>query len=433
MSVKTPIHDFLKNYASSGAVRVHMPGAKSNPFDITEIEGADELYDSKGIIAQSESVASSLFHSGKTLFSCGGSTLAIQTMLALAKAQFPQKNLVIAPRFCHKSLINSCVLLDLRADWVFPDEFLSCEISAKAVEEKICDATLCVFAQSVDYLGGECDVKSLADVCERHNIPLLVDNAHGAYKVFTGDHPLSLGADMTADSAHKTLPCATGGAYLHISENTRWDFASRAKETMSLFGSSSPSYLVMESLDLCNKHIAEEKDSALKILQAVKKLKSDLTVTGFKLKKSDPMRIVVDAAERGFSGFELSALLREEGVSCEFCDEYYTVMLFSTGQKKDDFAKILAAFSNIPRKDPLKKKEHARLRPTAPLSPREAFFSPRAEVNVADAEGLVCAAAVCSCPPCVPLIMPGEMFGGSAIEELKRYGIKKVWTVKKRT
>ena len=432
MSISTPIHDFLGAYSAENPVRCHMPGGKRNDFDITEIDGADSLYESTGIIRSSEENASKLFGSASTLFSCGGSTLAIQTMLGLAKAAYPKKNRVAASRFCHRSLVSACALLGLEIDWIAADSFLSCNVSVKSAEEKINDRTLCLFVQSIDYYGGECDIADLSLLCRARKIPLLVDNAHGAYLVFTPFHPLKQGADMTADSAHKTLPCLTGGAYLHISKNASKafsGFSERAKELMALFGSSSPSYLILDSLDLCNRHISEEKERAEQVFAEVKKLKTSLMSVGYKLRKSDLLRITIDACKYGYSGTQLSSLLRQNGVSAELADGGYVVLLFSTGQNLTDFPRILEAARKIARKPAIERSEPVFAPPTAVLSPRDALFSHSEEIPLSEAEGRVCASISCPCPPCVPLIMPGELFTASAVELMKAYGVEKVRVV----
>ena len=431
MSISTPIHDFLKAYSAENPVRCHMPGKKGADYDITEIDGADSLYESAGIIRSSERNASSLFGSGSTLFSCGGSTLAIQTMLAAAKAAYPGKNRVAASRFCHRSLVSACGLLGLEIDWIMPQSFLSCNITVKAAEEKISDRTLCLFVQSIDYYGGECDIGDLSLLCKAKKLPLLVDNAHGAYLVFTPFHPLNQGADMTADSAHKTLPCLTGGAYLHISKNAPQLFSERAKELMALFGSSSPSYLILDSLDLCNRHIAEERERAESVFAEVKKLKTSLMTAGYKLRKSDMLRITIDACKYGYDGDRLSLLLRQNGVSAELADERFVVLLFSTGQSLSDFPHILEAARRIPRKPEIECSEPAFLPPAAVLPPADALFSPCEEVDIGEAEGRVCASVNCPCPPCVPLVMPGELITAGMKGVLKRYGVERIKVVQR--
>ena len=424
--IKTPIHDFLQNYGSGSPVRCHMPGGKDNPLDITEIDGADSLFESSGIIKASEDTAAALFGSGMTLYSCGGSTLAIQAMLALAKAHRPHMTRVAASRCCHKSLVAACILLNLDIDWIEPDSFLSCQISPKAVENAVTPSTLCVFAQSIDYYGGQCGISAISQVCKAHDLPLLVDNAHGAYRVFTHDHPLLQGAHLTADSAHKTLPCLTGGAYLHINRDAPSFFFGRAKEMMSLFGSSSPSYLILDSLDLINRHISLEKEKAENTMCLIRRLKEDLGDTGVFLRESDPMRITVDAEKYGYSGFDLSKALAENNIICEYADQKYTVLLFSTAQPPSDFPKILTAFKSIPKKPPIETPLPALSVPQKAMSLTKAVFSPSEEIPIDNAEERVCGAITAPCPPCVPVIMPGEVFTKKEISALKMWGVKKV-------
>ncbi|MCI8603722.1 MAG: aminotransferase class V-fold PLP-dependent enzyme [Ruminiclostridium sp.] len=424
--MNTPIHDFLISYGEKNSVRCHMPGGKSNPFDITEIEGADSLFESAGIIRESEESAAKLFGAGKTLFSCGGSTLSVQTMLALAKAYRPEKKRVIASRYCHKSLISACVLLGLVPDWIYPEEYLSCKIAPEAVKAKITSDTLCVFAQSIDYYGGESDVEGIAEACREKNVPLLTDNAHGAYLVFTDRHPLALGADMTADSAHKTLPCLTGGAYLHINKNAPEIFIKEAKAVMSLFGSSSPSYLILDSLDMCNNFIQEEREKAKRIFAEVKSLKSELVKLGYTLKESDLMRITVDALPYGYSGAELGEELRKNGVESEFSDDRYTVLLFSCAQRTEDFERIIEAAKGIKPLEPLIPVNPPIVRPIAAAEPREAMFSAAEVVPLEKAEGRICADINTPCPPCVPVVMAGEIIDGEIVRALERYGVKRI-------
>ena len=429
--METPIHDFLVSYAKENPVRCHMPGGKQNPFDITEIEGADSLFESSGIIRRSEENAAKLFGAGETLFSCGGSTLAIQTMLASAKALYPSKNRVAASRYCHKSVIAACVLLGLEVDWIKADKFLSCEISPKSVMEAIGEDTLCVYVQSVDYYGGECDIEAVSRVCKGKGVLLLVDNAHGAYKVFTDTHPLSSGADMTADSAHKTLPCITGCAYLHISANAPQKLRERAKELMGLFGSSSPSYLMLDSLDLCNRFIAEDRERAQRVFEEIGQLKKKLEDIGYSLRKSDLMKITIDACEYGYSGFELSDELRKNSVSAEYADGRYVVLLFSVGQDPGDFQRVFIAAEGIRKRERKEYKEPAFDIPPFALSAREAVLGATTAVEIREAVGRVCGSVLCSCPPCVPVIMPGEMFTREIVEVLEGYGVKRVRCVDK--
>ena len=312
----TPIHDFLVKNSKSHTIRCYMPGHKGmeNPLDITEIDGADSLYDTdtnggKGIIAQSEKNASRLFGSKRTLYSCSGSTLAIQTMLTLAKLRGNGKDHIIAGRYSHHSFINSCVLLGLTPSWVYPEDYLSAAVTPESIEAKINSRTLAVFINSIDYYGGMSDISAIAEVCHSHCIPLLVDNAHGAYLKFAPVdlHPMTLGADMCADSAHKTLPVLTGGAYLHIANEK---YCAIAKEAMALTATSSPSYLILDSLDRCNRTIADKPFHIAEICNKITALKQHCADIGYILSPSDYMRITFDCAAVHSTGFAMADMLR---------------------------------------------------------------------------------------------------------------------------
>ncbi len=419
--MNTPIHDFLINYSEKNMVRCHMPGGKglNSPFDITEIDGADSLFEADGIINESERIAASLFGTGATLYSCGGSTLAIQGMLGTVK-QLTSKSTIVAGRYSHKSLLTSCILLGFDIKWAYPREYLSAVITPEDIDKLIDDDTAAVFVSSVDYYGGEADIAAISAVCRRRGVYLLVDNAHGAYKVFTDNHPVTLGADMTADSAHKTLPCLTGGAYLHLKNG---ELYATAKNAMSMFGSSSPSYLIMDSLDMCNTFIAENREDALNAADNVNALKKQLSEAGYRLRKSDDMRITIDAAAYGYSGVEFAQLLRENGVECEMSDERYVVLLFSVSQKPEDFERLQTIMSGLPRRNEICTENHAVLQPEKVLSVRDAYFGRKKDVSTEEAEGRICAGIHCPCPPCVPLVMPGERIDKECIRELRRYGV----------
>lgn len=426
--METPIHDFLEKYAQSGTVRLHMPGGKGliYPNDITEINGADVLYECDRIIRESERGAASLFGAADTCYSCGGSTLTIQAMLASA-CEITGKRRIAAGRYSHKSLISAAVLLGIDVDFIYPDEFLGADITPDAVNDAITGDTAAVFVNSVDYLGGESDIAAISEVCRRRGVLLLVDNAHGAYKVFTGYHPIMLGADMTADSAHKTLPAITGTAYLHLAKS---EYYRTAKAAMSLFGSSSPSYLMLDSLDICNRFISEKKSEALAAVNRVGQLKEKLLSDGWKLYNSDAMRITIDANASGYTGAELGQLIRELGAECEMCGERYAVMLFSVVQPEADFQRVFEIMSQIPKKAAIMPESFPVIRPEKVMTPREAYFFAREKIPVSGSAGRICADICSPCPPCVPVVMPGERISCDAAEMLSRYGIKEIGVVR---
>ncbi len=419
--METPIHDFLTGYAAKEPVRLHMPGSKGleYPFDITEIEGADVLYESSGIIRRSEDNAARLFGAAGTCYSCGGATLAVQAMIYAACA-VSGKRKIAAGRFSHRSLVSAAVLLGLDINFAYPDEFPGCRISPEQADAAIDDDTAVLFVNSVDYIGEEADIPALAQVCRRRGVFLIVDNAHGAYKVFTGDHPITCGADMTADSAHKTLPAMTGAAYLHMADSR---FYGAAKEGMALFGSSSPSYLMLDSLDLCNRFISDERERALGTIRRIGELREELLSYGIPLRGSDAMRITIDAAAYGYTGGELAGLMRAKGAECEMGADGYTVLLFSVVQPESDISRTAEILRSIPAREPGKPEKIPVIRPEKVMSPREAFLSRRG-----CGAGDICAEICSPCPPCVPVIIPGERLTPEISAVLKRYGVERIMT-----
>ncbi|MDY3764348.1 MAG: amino acid decarboxylase, partial [Candidatus Ventricola sp.] len=225
--MNTPIADFVRRYATSGTARLHMPGHKGRAFlgcealDITEIAGADSLYEAHGIIRESEENASALFGSARTLYSTEGSSQCIRAMLFLCLTcrASGAKPVVVAARNVHKAFVFAAALLDIEIVWLWPESMTSlcaCEVTPQRLERTLSamDAPpAAVYITSPDYLGGQADVAALARVCHAHGTVLAVDNAHGAYLRFLSPsrHPLDLGADICCDSAHKTLPVLTGG------------------------------------------------------------------------------------------------------------------------------------------------------------------------------------------------------------------------------
>lgn len=425
---ETPIHDFLEKYASGGAVRLHMPGGKGlvYPHDITEIDGADVLYECDGVIRRSEENAAELFGAGAVCYSCGGSTLAIQSMLAAACA-VTGKRTIAAGRCSHRSLISAAVLLGLNINYIYPDEFPGGVVTPEAVGAAIDSDTAAVFVNSVDYLGGQPDIAGTAAVCRERGVLLLADNAHGAYKVFTGDHPISLGADMTADSAHKTLPAITGCAYVHLADKL---MKPEIKSAMALFGSSSPSYLMLESLDLCNRYIAEKRDEALAAIRRVRELKALFREEGVPMRESDDMRITIDANALGYTGAEYAELMRREGAECEMGGERYTVLLFSVVQPAADMVRTAEIIRKIPRREPIAPRSIPVIRAERVMSPREAMFAPTELTPIELSAGRICADIKSPCPPCVPVVMPGERITGETAAIMKSYGIDALKTVR---
>ena len=435
--MNTPVADFVQRYAKAGTARLHMPGHKGRcflgcePWDITEIHGADALYEAEGILAESEQNAAALFGSQRTCYSTEGSSQCIRAMLYLAVAA-SGSHTVVAARNVHRAFVSAAALLDLEIRWLWPEESRSlcgCPISPAQLEEtlhSLPEPPAAVYLTSPDYLGGMAEIPALAQVCHQHGTLLLVDNAHGAYLRFLEPslHPLDLGADLCCDSAHKTLPVLTGGAYLHLSPTAPAQLAPLAKSALGLFGSTSPSYLTLASLDLCNRYLAEGYPQRLaEAVERLAELRERLTAAGWRVEPSDPLRVTV-AAPRGVTGQELAGQLRRQGVECEYADRDFLVLMATPENTPEELAQAAAALGQClgeanPPQLPLARGERA-------CSIRQAAFAPRETVDAAHSLGRVCGLPTVGCPPAIPIAVSGERITPEALALFAYYGIEQV-------
>ncbi len=435
--MRTPICDFVSDYKKSGAVRLHMPGHKGRgeleAADITEIDGADSLYEADGIIAQSEKNAGALF-GADSFYSTEGSSLCIRAMLYLTVIyadSLGKKCKVLAGRNAHKSFIYAAALLGFDISWIeCGDSYLSCAPSSDELERRLTDMTdkpAAVYLTSPDYLGRTADIRGISEVCRRHGVLLLVDNAHGAYLKFlpTSRHPIDLGADMCSDSAHKTLPVLTGGAYLHISKHTHRLFSENAKSALSLFGSTSPSYLILQSLDRANAYIADGFQEKLSdTAEKIERIKSKLAENGYGLYGDEPMKITLQPKSYGYTGREIAAILLEKNIVCEFSDPDFVVMMPSAETSDGEMTALADVLTAIPPRSAINSTAPRICMCDAVMSPREAMLSASVTVKTAEAVGRVLARACVSCPPAVPIVVCGERIDENAVRAFEYYGIK---------
>ena len=439
--MNTPILDFVQGYAASGALRLHMPGHKGFPvlgpeaLDVTEIPGADVLYEARGVIAESEENASALFGSAKTLYSTEGSSLCIRAMLylALQYARLTGKQaLIAAGRNAHRVFLSGCALLGLEIAWLYGDEGtpLSCHVSPEKLEALLTqESPAAVYLTSPDYLGCRAELPALAAVCRRHGALLLVDNAHGAYLKFLSPslHPLDLGADLCCDSAHKTLPVLTGGAYLHLSRSCPAALLPMAEAALRLFASTSPSYLILQSLDLCNRALAGDFNVRLAERAAnLDSLKSSLRAAGWSLAGDEPMKLTLCPKSRGYTGEALAKVLEERGIVCEFADPDYCVFMFSPANPVSDLDALAAALDALPAREPINTQPPQLGVPERVLPPREAMLAPFETLPREQCLGRVLAAPTVSCPPAVPILVCGERIDGPALALFAYYGLDRL-------
>ena len=438
--MKTPVADFIRAYAAREMVRAHMPGHKGRvltgpePMDVTEVSGAGELYGTAGPVQEAEDGTAALFASGRTCWATEGSSQCIRAMLTLATQYGRGGRKILAARNAHRAFLTACALLDLTVDWLWPETYslCSCPVTPEMVERALAEGgepPAAIYLTTPDYLGGLQDVQGIAAVAHAHGIPLLCDNAHGAYLHFLDRpmHPLDLGADLVCDSAHKTLPALTGCAYLHVAKGAPEDFSAHAKEALLLYGSTSPSWLLLRSLDMVNARLAGTFPKELATMAGqVSDLKARLGNLGWRFHGDEPLKLTLDARAAGYDGAALGAILRRGGIEPEYVDPDFVVLMLSPCNDGKDLARLERVLAGTPLQAPLPQVAMPFAEPERVLSIREAMLGPAETVPLSRAEGRVLAAPSLSCPPAISVVVSGERIHTDAIALLRHHGTETV-------
>lgn len=441
-----PIYNSLVDYKKKFRSSFHTPGHKNNFFskfedlfelDFTEIKDTDDLYNPRGCIFLAQDLAKRYFKTQATVFSAGGNTLCIQAMLKLSTKV---NDKIICSRNLHKSALYAIILLGLKPIWVFPkgdnlNRIFINQITAQDIKkslEKNKDAKA-VYVTSPDYYGNMCDIRAISKECKLLNIPLLVDNAHGTHLrcLNPNIHPINLGADFCADSAHKTTPTLTGGAFLHVNNLS---FCSVSPlEAMSVFGSTSPSFPILASLDLCRDWMQKKgKEAFFDLIKKVELIKSISKNHGIFVQDGlvDPTRISLGTPNIGYTPKESAVFFRRYGVEPEFESDFFLVLIASAFNTNEDFCRLERAILNLKIKQPLKIKIPKIVQYRQDVLPREAFFSSSKRVPIKQSLNMIVAQCVCPCPPGVPLVIPGEKINETTINLLQSYGVLEILVLK---
>lgn len=441
-----PLYEAVTAYLRRDAARFHMPGHKGSPrgghpafrsilpYDITEVKGVDSLFHAEGPILALEERLAELYGAEQTLLSAGGATLCIQTMLMLACGA---GGCVVAGRNLHRSAVNTMALLDLRPVWVYPagnagEGFLGgyapSEVEAALSANPEAKA---VYLTSPDYYGVMSDLPALAEVCRAHGVPLLVDNAHGAHLKFLSKgwgrlHPMDCGAAMCADSLHKTMPAMTGTALLHLARRT-----GGAKQAMSMFGSTSPSYPLMLSAEWAAGYAAEDAEPELNHgAQRLREIRERAAEKGFWLPKgpTDPLKLSLGFGAFGLQPIEFEDYLREKCIEPEYTGAAASVLMGSGFNSDSDYDRLLEAVEAF--EAPGKKRREADYgglpRCEQACSLRAAAFAPCETVRVEDSAGRIAARESSPCPPGIPVVMGGERIDCYAADYLKACGLTEI-------
>lgn len=423
----TPLYDALKEYAQKNPARFHMPGHKGKflpapelaglaSIDLTELLPTGNLYEAGEPFDSAQRLWAELFGFDFCQFLTGGSTMGIHTGLALCAGP-GEKALV--DRGCHRAVFNALAMLDLEPVWLerpwLDSENLIGPISPEQVE-KMLDRhpdikTVCI--TSPTYAGVLSDVEVISQIVHARGGTLFVDGAHGAHLPFLGVDPFR-GADAAAVSAHKTLPAMGQSALLFVNGVD----PDRVRRTASIFGSSSPSYPMLVSMDLARDWLLGEgrweyRRTACRVFefrQAFPSLKDGLSL--------DPCRLTLKVKD----GPAFARALEERGIFPEMEDGGHVVLICSAQDSDGDLYRLEGALVEL----------RERMGDCAPIpapplpervsSPRAALFAPGELRTLRDCEGEVSACQIAPYPPGVPVVAPGERITKKELAYLEKIG-----------
>lgn len=455
------LYQYLKEY-SKEIYPMHMPGHKRNfpivgetplkEIDVTEVEGTDDLHDPEGIILKSMEKTAELYGSYFCRYVVNGSTCGI---LSAIYAFTERGDRVLVARNCHKSVynaINICGLLPVYVTPEYDDEFsINGSISPALVEKALNeypDIKLCVLT-SPTYEGVVSNISAISKILHEKNIPLVLDEAHGAHLGFSEYFPkgaIKSGADCVIHSTHKTLPCLTQTAAVHICKSL-WDgeklqeACQKLTEALGIFETSSPSYVLMSSIDQCMNYLSE---NSVKAFESYKNMLKDFSEKAKDLKhikilckgndrkenhKSfydfDSGKLVISLKNTSLNGSEFEKILREKyKIQTEMTSLNYCVAMTSFCDSEKGFERLFHALSDIDREygaENIFINENTMggkiIEP--PVSIYEARKCQKEYVSLEKAEGKICGEYVFAYPPGIPIFAPGELITKELTEEIK--------------
>ncbi|QNM04510.1 aminotransferase class I/II-fold pyridoxal phosphate-dependent enzyme [Qiania dongpingensis] len=453
------LYDKLVSYGKTDACPFHMPGHKrdgktfrfENPFsfDITEIDGFDNLHHPEGILKEAMEQAALTYGAEKSYFLVNGSSGGI---LAAISACVRPRGKILMARNCHKSAYHALFLRGLRPEYLCPpavsDWGMCGGVSAEDVEKALSEHpdAEAVFVTSPTYEGICSDIRKISETAHSHGVPLIVDSAHGAHLPFrkkSGESifPVSAveaGADIVIESLHKTLPSLTQTAILH----KRSDMVKERdlEWYLQVYQSSSPSYVLMASIDSCISYMGSEDGKRAMIkyessLEGIRRTFTELSHIRLLSEREsdigggvcyDPSKLVIRGET--MSGPKLYELLREEyHIQPEMCTEIYVILMTSVADSDQAFKRLKNALKDIDKKMaadsgwPFRKKAVFLPRPQVVLAPAETEGNKMRACRKEDSEGQISGEFAYIYPPGVPVLAPGERITGEVLEVLSSY------------
>lgn len=453
-----PIVRSLEEYRDEEVVSFHMPGHKRGniykrleldylkggvlALDTTEVPGIDNLHSPEAAILEAQKLAAGVFGADHSFFLVNGTTAGIYSMILAATNPGDR---IIIPRNCHRSVFGAVVLGRLQPVYIEPemDPQLGLAVGIRPetvlhAMEKHKDVKAVVITYPTYY--GTCsDIEAIAEIVHAGNAVLLVDEAHGSHFIFNDKLPrpaLIAGADMTAQSIHKTLPSMTQSSMLHIRAG-RVDM-DKLQFFLQLTQTTSPSHILLASLDSA-RHIMQEKgkellDGTIKwsnwARDEINKIPGLYCISGDRIGSRgvadiDPTRLTVNFEAAGISGTEADTILRNDfKIQVEMSDLYNIVAIATIGNCKEDYERFVAALKKIAAdgiKSPAGGSQVVSYKasPELCMMPWEAVYREKEQINTGESAGRICGEMVIPYPPGIPVLMPGERITPENIEYLK--------------
>lgn len=444
----------LTKLSKRNMVSFHVPGHKSGKiferynlesidnigkFDTTEIPGSDNLHAPEGMIKEAQERAKEFYGADYSFFLVNGTTCGIISMIMAATNPGDK---IIVPRDCHRSVISGMILGGVVPVYVkpeiCPELFLSMAITAETIENTIKDHpdVKAVVITYPNYYGICSDIEKIAAIVHRYNKILLVDEAHGAHLKLSESLPISAldaGADIVVHSTHKTLPSFAQSSMLHV-KGKRIDI-DKLKFMLSLNQSSSPSYLLMASLDMAINIVTEEGNYLMqKLIGNINDFREEIDkieglnifskeiIGRYGVKDIDITKLTINMKKIGIDGIKLEEIIRKKyNIQVEMADMYNVLAVSSIANDKHDFERFARALRSIhdDKKITHKKNElpeFSFMIPKVELLPREAVYAEKKSIPFTQSSGSVSGEYIIPYPPGIPLVCPGEVISQEVIE-----------------
>lgn len=452
---QTPILEALRLLSLKDSAAFYAPGHKKGQginatvqnlwgeqifqADLPELPELDNLFAPQGVIKQAQNLAASCFGAKQTWFLINGSTCGI---IASILAVCEEKDKIILPRNSHQSAIAGLILSGAIPIFIAPEydptEDMIYSITPQSLEStlKKNPDTKAVMILHPSYQGICGDIKAIAEITHKYNIPLLVDEAHGGHFAFHPDLPpsaLSMGADLTVQSTHKVLGAMTQASMLHL-QGTRIN-PQRVSQALQLLQSTSPSYILLASLDAARQQMAQSgKELMDRTLSLAAIARGELakipniSVLEFNPQPGfthlDSTRLTINISQLGITGYEADEILHQQlGVTCELPLPNHLTFIITFGNTEADIHKLVQGLTTLSQSPPTSPAPPAPLSPffpQSPQSPRQAFFAPKITIPITEAKDCICGELICPYPPGIPVLMPGEIITTEAIEYLQQ-------------